>query len=110
MIILLMGVSGAGKTAVGETLASKLGWTFYDGDDFHPAANVHKMSSGKPLTDEDRRPWLDAIRTLIQRLEAEGTDAVIACSALKQAYRDRLLASPDQAQLVYLRGSRELIE
>lgn len=110
MIVILMGVSGAGKTAVGERLAVRLGWAFHDGDDFHPEVNVRKMSAGEPLTDEDRRPWLAAIRELIEALGRKGTDAIVACSALKDEYRRYLLAGAPSARIVYLRGTPLLIE
>jgi len=110
MIVILMGVSGAGKTAVGERLAARLGWAFHDGDDFHPEANVRKMAAGEPLDDEDRRPWLAAIRELLAAHEREGTDAVVACSALKETYRSYLLSGSPSARIVYLRGTPALIE
>jgi gluconokinase len=110
MVVILMGVSGAGKTAVGERLAAHLGWAFHDGDDFHPEANVRKMAAGEPLTDEDRRPWLAAIRELIEAHELEGRDAIVACSALKEAYRRYLLADAPTTRIVYLRGTPSLIE
>ena len=109
MVVILMGVAGAGKTAVGESLVGRLGWRFYDGDDFQPAANVRKMSSGQALTDEDRRPWLEFLHTLIVQQEAAGASAVVACSALKERYRQRLLAGTRETHLVYLRGSHPLI-
>jgi gluconokinase len=109
MIIILMGVTGAGKTTVGRVLAAQLGWPFHDADDFHPPANVEKMRRGEPLTDADRAPWLDALHRLIAQLAAEHRNAVIACSALKQAYRDRLAAGVDQVSFVYLRGDPELL-
>ena len=105
-----MGVSGAGKTAIGERLAARFGWGFFDGDDFHSAANVSKMASGQPLTDADRAPWLASIHRRILDLEATGSNAVIACSALKQSYRQQLLADTSRTEIVYLRGARELIE
>jgi carbohydrate kinase (thermoresistant glucokinase family) len=86
-ILIVMGVSGAGKTTVGEALARQLGWQFIEGDDFHPAANVEKMAAGHPLTDADRAPWLAALRRRIEQLLASGQCAVIACSALKHSYR-----------------------
>ena len=86
MIIILMGVSGCGKTTVGIELARALGWDFHDADELHPAANVAKMRRGIALDDEDRRPWLDAVRALIERCLGESRGAVVACSALKRAY------------------------
>jgi gluconokinase len=109
MVVILMGVSGAGKTAVGERLAQRLGWPFHDGDDLHPPANRRKMAAGQPLDDDDRRPWLLAIRELIGEHEASGRSAVVACSALKEAYRRLLLADTQATRIVYLRGTPELI-
>lgn len=110
MVILLTGVSGVGKSAVGERLAARLGWVFHDGDDAHPPANVRKMAAGVPLTDDDRAPWLAQIRELIARHEEDGTSAVIACSALKRSYRRRLLAGTRETRVVFLSGRRELLE
>ena len=104
-----MGVSGSGKTTVGKALARKLGWRFIEGDDFHPPANVAKMHSGVPLTDADRWPWLDRIVAEMRRIEAAGENAVIACSALKTAYRDRLAQGGD-VRLVDLKGDAATIE
>lgn len=104
-----MGVSGSGKTAVGKTLAQTLGWDFFDADDFHPPANVAKMASGIPLDDSDRAPWLDSLHELISsRLKAD-LPAVLACSALKEIYRQRLLEGNDGVQVVHLKGSYDLI-
>lgn len=110
LIVILMGVSGSGKTTVGELLAEKLGWLFYEGDDFHPESNIEKMKRGIPLTDEDRDPWLSALKRLIHDLIEKRTYAVIACSALKQSYRDRLLENAKRVVMVYLKGSYGLIE
>ena len=109
MILIVFGVSGAGKTTVGKLLARELGWHFLEADDFHPAANVEKMRSGHPLTDEDRWPWLEHLRRQIKRSLAAGENAVFACSALKRAYRDRLRVS-EEVKFVYLRGDFALIE
>jgi gluconokinase len=109
MIIVLMGVSGAGKTAVGELLAARVGWPFHDGDDFQPEANVRKMAAGQPLTEEDRRPWLAAVRERIEAYERSGGDAIFACSALKEEYRRYLLAGMRSVRMVYLRGTPSLI-
>ena len=109
MVIILMGVSGSGKTTIGQLLAHELRWPFYDGDDFHPQSNIDKMRQGIPLTDEDRLPWLSALHTLIQDRLRAGTSAVIACSALKQAYRDQLQAGTTGLQFVHLKGTFNLI-
>jgi gluconokinase len=109
MVIILVGVAGSGKTAVGELLARRLGWRFYDGDDFHSAQNRDKMRRGEPLTEEDRKPWLQELHELINRCGWEGVNAVLACSALKQAYRERLAAGSHEVRLVYLKGSHDLI-
>lgn len=109
MIIVISGVSGAGKTTVGKLLARGLGWHFVEADDFHPAANIEKMHSGRPLTDEDRSPWLERLREEIKRLVAAGENAVLACSALKRAYRDRLRVS-NEVKFVFLRGDLALVQ
>jgi gluconokinase len=108
-IIVVMGVSGAGKTTVGQLLAEDLGWPFYEGDDYHPQANVEKMSQGIPLTDEDRAVWLDRLRALIDGLLAAGGSAVVACSALKRSYRQHLGRDRPAVRFVYLKGSQQLI-
>jgi gluconokinase len=108
MIIVLMGVSGAGKTTVGQALALQLHWCFADADSYHNVANVEKMRSGIPLTDEDRAPWLESLHEAIGGWLAMGDNVVLACSALKAAYRERLLFSPE-VKLVYLKVSRELV-
>jgi len=107
VIVVLMGVSGSGKTTVGKLLAAALGWPFYEGDAYHPAANVEKMSRGEPLTDADREPWLAALATLIRGLAADGRPAVLACSALKEAYREELRAP--EVVFVWLRGDEATI-
>jgi gluconokinase len=109
MVIVLMGVSGSGKTTVGERLARALGAEFAEGDAYHPPANVEKMKSGHPLDDADRQPWLERLSVEIGRWLDAGEDAVLACSALKQRYRDILRGGRPGVRLVYLRGSEELI-
>lgn len=92
MVVIVMGVTGAGKTTVGRALGAALGWEFHDGDDLHSEANKRRMHRGIALTDADRAPWLRAIRELIRAMLSEGRDGVVACSALKQSYRDEILA------------------
>ena len=108
MIVIVMGVTGAGKTTIGQLLAAQLQWEFADADDFHPAANVEKMSRGVPLTDEDRQPWLDRLRDAIANWIAANRNVVLACSALTKSYRQKLDAGPE-VRFVYLKGSREEI-
>jgi gluconokinase len=108
MVIVVMGVAASGKTTVGHLLAEDLGWAFYDADDFHPDSNVEKMSRGVPLDDEDRRPWLESLRELIRECLSLGRDAVLACSALKESYRERLLID-GRVELAYLKASRAVI-
>ena len=107
--LIVMGVAGSGKSTIGETLAGRIGWRFEDGDKFHPASNVAKMSAGVPLTDDDRWPWLQAIADEIDRLCAAGERAVVACSALRRVYRDVLIHGRNDVRLVYLDGSQQLI-
>jgi carbohydrate kinase (thermoresistant glucokinase family) len=109
MIIVLMGVAGSGKTTVGKSLSQALDCPFFDADDFHPPSNKEKMSRGVPLTDEDRKPWLAILRNEIENWEKKGPIAVLACSALKQSYRD-LLSNGIKVQWVFLKGSQEAIE
>jgi gluconokinase len=104
-----MGVTGAGKTTIGRALASSLGWEFHDGDDLHTDASKRKMRRGIPLTDSDRAPWLAALRALIEAMLSEGRDGVVACSALKQSYRDELIVDPNSVRVVYLKGSKQVI-
>ena len=107
--LVVMGVSGSGKTTVARKLAERLHWTFEDGDRFHPKSNVEKMSAGQPLTDDDRWPWLNAIADEIERVCKAGDRAVIACSALKRTYRDVLLRCRDDVRIVFLNGTQQLI-
>jgi len=104
MILLVMGVTGSGKTTVGKLLAQRLGWLFLDADDFHPAENIAKMKRGVPLTDEDREPWLAAIHAQLLKCAAKKQDAVLACSALKQSYREKLAAGVE-LRICYLKGT-----
>ena len=108
MIVIVMGVSGSGKSTTGGALARTLGWPFVEGDDLHPPANVAKMAAGIPLTDDDRWPWLDRIVDELRALSKTSPDVVIACSALKQSYRDRLVPAGD-VRFVHLHGDRETI-
>jgi gluconokinase len=108
VVVVLMGVSGSGKTVVGQALAAELGWPFLDGDDFHPEANVAKMAAGIPLADADRWPWLDRLAREIAAVGERGGNAVLACSALKQAYRDRL-ARAGGVVFVHLKGDYDTI-
>ena len=105
----VMGVSGSGKTTVGEALAARLGWKFVDGDALHPPENVAKMHAGHPLDDVDRWPWLDAIAAQIDRWLEQETPGIVTCSALKRRYRDRIAGRRVRVRLIYLEGSRELI-
>jgi gluconokinase len=108
MIVIIMGVVGAGKTTVGQLLAGELGWEFADADDFHPSSNVEKISRGIPLSDDDREPWLNRMREAILTWSSEGRNVVLACSALKRAYRAKLEATPE-VRFVYLKGSASQI-
>ena len=109
MIIVVMGVTGSGKTTVGRLLARKLGWKYFDADDFHPAGNLDKMRSGIALDDNDRQPWLEGLRDLIRDSLEGGENAVLACSALKAKYR-RLLLIDERVKLVFLKGDFQLIQ
>jgi gluconokinase len=108
MILIVMGVVGSGKTTIGKLLAAQLGWQFADADDFHPQSNIEKIAHGIPLTDEDREPWLDRLREAILCWIANHRNAVLACSALKRAYRAKLQGGPE-VRFVYLKGSAALI-
>lgn len=109
MIIVIMGVSGSGKTTIGQLLGKQLGWSFYDGDDYHPPANIQKMANDIPLTDEDRAAWLAALAELIRELTKDQRPGIIACSALKQSYRQQLQPDGADVRFFYLKGSYELI-
>jgi carbohydrate kinase (thermoresistant glucokinase family) len=104
-----MGVSGSGKTTIGEQLAARIGWRYEDADTFHPASNVAKMSAGQPLTDDDRWPWLRAIAAEIDRAAAAGERVVIGCSALRRVYRDVLVHGRNDVRIIYLQGTQALI-
>ena len=107
--LVIMGVSGSGKSTIGQALAARLGWRFEDGDSFHPPGNVAKMSAGHPLTDEDRWPWLRAIADEIDRVCAAGGRLVIACSALRRDYREILVHGRNDVRIVYLNGTQPLV-
>jgi gluconokinase len=107
--LIVMGVSGSGKSTVAAALGKRLGWRFEDGDTFHPQSNIDKMKAGHPLDDADRKPWLEAIAAEIDRVAGTGGHVIIACSALKRAYRDILIHGRHDVRIVYLDGSRELI-
>jgi carbohydrate kinase (thermoresistant glucokinase family) len=106
--LIVMGVSGSGKTVVGEALAKALGWPFFDGDKFHPESNVAKMSAGIPLNDDDRKPWLERLHEIICSHLAKGKPVIVGCSALKESYRD-ILRGELNVQFIYLEGSFDLI-
>ena len=108
-VLVLMGVSGCGKTTVGELIAARQGWAFQEGDALHPPANVAKMKGGTPLTDADRWPWLRAIAAVIDAWRTAGHSGVVTCSALKRAYRDILIGERPDVRLVYLHGDKSLI-
>jgi gluconokinase len=109
MIVIVAGVSGSGKSTIGALLAGQLGWKFEDGDDLHPAGNIAKMQAGVPLTDKDRRPWLDAVAAWIDQRSAAGGSGVIACSALKRSYRDRLRDGRPELRVIFLRVDRSTL-
>jgi gluconokinase len=108
-VIVVMGVSGCGKSTIASMLAHRVHWIYEDGDWFHPQSNVDKMHAGEPLTDEDRWPWLNAIAAWIDATRSIGNHAVVACSALKHAYRDILVGARRDVRLVFLKGERDLI-
>jgi gluconokinase len=118
VIVIVMGVCGCGKSTVGQALANQLGWPFFDADDFHPPANVAKMAKGVALTDEDREPWLDGVAAEMRAVARKGHHAVLACSALKESYRQRIargLQDPvdegsSELRIVYLKGDAKTIE
>ena len=110
MIIITMGASGSGKTTVGQLLAKLLNWDFSDGDDFHPKANIEKMSHGIPLNDADRYPWLQAMQSAVDQWLQEDKNMVLAASLLKAAYREMVLRDKERMRLVYLKGSFELLQ
>ncbi|WP_306419433.1 gluconokinase [Amaricoccus solimangrovi] len=107
--IVVMGVSGSGKTTVGEALAAALGWRFVEGDSFHPPRNVEKMAAGHPLDDADRRPWLEALAAEIAKDDAAGRSSVIGCSALKRSYRDILRSGAPDVRFLHVHGDRTLL-
>jgi len=109
MVLILMGPMGCGKTTIGKMLAEKLGWSFYDGDDFHPQENVEKMRAGIALTDQDRKLWLKKLDANIQHWLRDKQNSILACSALKQAYREMLGVDQKTVKTIYLKGSYELL-
>ena len=109
MVLILMGPMGCGKTTIGKMLAEKLRWPFYDGDDFHPKKNVEKMRAGVALTDKDRKVWLEELHANIQHWLRDKQNSILACSALKQAYRDILGVNQGTVKTIYLKGSYELL-
>ena len=109
MLIIITGVSGVGKTTIGKLLSENMGWTFYEGDDYHTDVNLAKMRNGTPLTDDDRWPWLDALRAKISEIVLHEKDAVLSCSALKESYRMRLGSGLKDIVFVYLRGDYQLV-
>ena len=109
LVLVLMGVSGCGKSTTGAALSKALGWPFRDADSFHPEANIDKMSRGIPLTDEDRMPWLAAIAQWIDERRERAGPGIVSCSALKRAYRQHIIGARDRVRLVYLKGDMDLI-
>jgi gluconokinase len=110
MVVVLMGVTGSGKTTVGKVLAKELNWKLYDADDYHPAANIEKMHRGVPLTDEDRKPWLQTLARLIDDARDRGENIILACSALKHAYQEYLRHHLDVVHYVCLCGPEDVIQ
>jgi carbohydrate kinase (thermoresistant glucokinase family) len=109
LILVMMGVSGSGKSTIAEILSARLGWPFKEGDDLHPKSNIAKMKAGTPLTDADRLPWLARTAAWIDRQRESGQPGIITCSALKRSYRQIIVGDRPEARLVYLRGSRDLL-
>ena len=109
MIVLVMGVSGSGKTTIGEALARELGWKYLDADDYHSPESIAKMAAGTPLEDSDRWPWLEKINEELLKIQKQGESAVVGCSALKRAYRERLARGVRDFEIVYLRGDFALL-
>lgn len=107
--LVVMGVSGSGKTTVAEMLAQRLGWTFAEADEFHPQANIDKMTTGIPLNDDDRKPWLEAMRNWMAQMAADDVNTVVTCSALKKSYRDTLRQASGTVYFIHLHGSAELL-
>ena len=109
MLIIITGVSGVGKTTIGKLLSENMDWTFYEGDDYHTNVNLAKMRNGTPLTDDDRWPWLDALRTKLSEIVLHEENAILSCSALKESYRTRLGSGLKDIVFVYLRGDYQLV-
>jgi carbohydrate kinase (thermoresistant glucokinase family) len=109
MIVVISGVAGSGKSTIGRLVSARLGWDFIEGDDYHPELSRRKMAAGVPLTDEDRLPWLETLNGLLVQVEQQGGNAVLACSALRQQYRDILLRNVRRYTLVWLEGSFEVV-
>ncbi|MHB1688346.1 MAG: gluconokinase [Ignavibacteriaceae bacterium] len=109
MVLIIMGVSGSGKTTIGKLLSDKLGWRFYEGDEYHPKENIEKMKNGISLNDEDRKPWLMKLRSIIEESISKKNNIIISCSALKESYR-KILQVNNEVNFVYLKGSFEMVE
>lgn len=109
MILVVMGVAGSGKTTVGRALAVALGWQFFDADDLHPPESIARMRAGVPLTDAEREPWLESLRALVSSADGAGQDLVVACSALRARFRERLRASAPGLRYIYLKAGHDLI-